>query len=205
MMATANDTIGGFNSFIDSQVKLNKECTASVYNFSNEIEIVNENCNLNLIKHLSNSNYIPSGMTALLDAIGFSVEKTGYFLSSISENLRPSKVIFVIITDGEENSSKKFSSDKIKSMIEHQRNKYNWEFIFIGANQDSCLSAKSYGISTGSSLNYSLNSNGITGMFNSLTNVCSEYRLFERKSCTFSPDDLDEQLKKINKNISTLT
>ena len=135
MMPLREETITGFNKVLKDQRELNIETTVDLFLFNHEIyrEMINKSLNevVNLV------NYFPCGYTALLDAIGTAVDTVGKDLAVLAENERPNKVMVVIITDGEENYSKKYSLEDIQSKVEHQKTKYSWEFLFIGANIDA--------------------------------------------------------------------
>ncbi|NTW90933.1 MAG: VWA domain-containing protein [Erysipelotrichaceae bacterium] len=148
------DTIGGYNTFVGEQKKQEGECTFSLTQFDNTIENVYDFVNINEVPELTNQTFIPRGMTSLLDAIGDRIIACGNKLADIKEEDRPEKVIFVILTDGEENSSRKFSNDKIKEMISHQTDKYMWEFIFLAANINAEKVGSSIGIKEGSSMTF---------------------------------------------------
>lgn len=130
-----SDTIGGFNSFIDSQKKVEGECNVTTVLFDNEIETLYEAVPVKEVKPLTNNEYYVRGMTALLDAIGSSANKSGARYAAMPNP--PDKVIVLIITDGHENSSREFSNDQVKSMIKHQEDNYGWEFVYLGANQNA--------------------------------------------------------------------
>src|SRR5690606_12079144 len=112
----------------------------------NKIDVVYENKPLKEVDVLSIE---PRGMTALLDAVGITIVKLGESLSAIPEQDRPARVIFVVVTDGLENSSREYTKDKVKEMVKHQDEVYNWTFIFLGANQDAVFSGGEWGISKG--------------------------------------------------------
>jgi len=115
-------------------------------------------------------------MTALLDAIGKTINSVGERLSNTPEEERPEKIMFCILTDGEENSSAEFTNNKIKEMIDHQRDKYNWEFSFLAANQDAFSTASNIGISHQYTANFMATSDGIRGACKTLNNLAASYR-----------------------------
>jgi uncharacterized protein YegL len=156
MADLTNDTIGGYNTFIEQQQKIPGEAILSTVLFSIGREIVLHNrVNIKSVKPISVEQYSTGGGTALLDAMGRAIRYIGRTLSDTPEEKRPSKVVFFIITDGEENSSVEYTYEKIKHMVEHQRTKYSWEFLFMGANIDSFSVAASIGISQDRAYNYS--------------------------------------------------
>lgn len=147
------DVIGGLNSFITEQKALEGDANLTIVFFDDTYELFLNGKDIKDAPVINESNYKPHGTTALYDAIGKTIVDIGTRLSETAEELRPSKVIVVIQTDGNENSSTKYTADDIKSMIELQQSAYNWEFIYIGANQDVMLSASSMGINNFASFN----------------------------------------------------
>lgn len=155
------DLVGGVNSFIEEQKKLEGECNVSVVSFDTTTEDVVWNVGINFVPTFNVSkDFIPRGRTALYDAIAYSVDKLGKELALTPEKERPAKVIVVIYTDGEENSSTLNNAENIKNKIEHQKEKYAWEFIFLGANQNAILNANRIGISSNSTMDFAASSLG---------------------------------------------
>jgi len=146
MQAIKADAIGGFNSFLDEQLKVPGSASVTVVLFDNEYEVPVKNVDLKKVEHLNEHTFVPRGGTALLDAIGKTINEVGERLAKTNESEKPEKVLVCILTDGEENSSHEFDKCKIKNMIEHQQLIYNWGFVFLGANQDSFAQASSLGI-----------------------------------------------------------
>jgi uncharacterized protein YegL len=130
MHAIRDDAIGGFNSFLKGQQALDKPCKLTYVQFDDEYEIIHSAVPLVEVPPLTPATYVPHGATALLDAIGRTINDVGARLSVIPEGDRPGKVIFLILTDGHENASKEFSASSIEKMITHQREVYKWEFVF---------------------------------------------------------------------------
>jgi uncharacterized protein YegL len=166
MSSIKKDVEGGLKSFIEKQKKEPGQCSVSLFQFDTEYESVFENKD---IKTLTEITVVPRGGTALFDAIGKTINSVGERLSKISEEYRPGLVIVNVITDGEENSSKEFKQEVIKEMVRHQTEKYNWQFIFLGANQDAIFNGNKYGFSTTRSLSYSTSSAGIGNTFSILS------------------------------------
>jgi uncharacterized protein YegL len=133
MNSIRNDVIGGFNSFIEDQKKFDGEATVTLTLFDSEYNIKYINKDIKNVDLLNTKNYVPSGNTALNDAVGRTIDELGNRLDNLKEDEKPGKVIVVIITDGEENSSREYQLKKVKEKIEHQQKIYNWEFIYIGA------------------------------------------------------------------------
>ncbi len=169
MQNIKNDAIGGFNSFVDQQKKDNGEAKLSLYLFDDQYDIIYEGKDLKEVETLTEKVYFPRNSTALYDAIGRTINTIGARFAQTKEEERPDKVIFLIITDGEENSSKEFKQEQIKDMIEHQKSVYSWQFIFVGANQDSVLAAKNIGISSNNSMFFASTSASVNQTFGNLS------------------------------------
>ena len=155
-----SDTINGVKSFINEQHKLKSKCTLSltVFSDSNSIKfpIVMEDINNITDSTIDELNIIPDGATALRDAIGATIVNTGKKLAELDEAKLPDKVLILIQTDGQENSSEEYTTDVLSSLIEDHTSKYSWEFMFVGTDENAVLSAQSYGISSGSTSTYSI-------------------------------------------------
>ena len=143
MSAIRDDAEGGVNTFIQEQAKQPGEALLTLVQFDTEYEFVHRAMP---IKQVPPYTLTPRGNTALLDAVGRAINETGERLAKMAERDRPGLVVFVITTDGQENSSKEFSKAQIKELIEQQHSKYNWQFTFLGANQDAFAEAGGMGI-----------------------------------------------------------
>ncbi len=187
MGPTKLDTIGGFNSLIQQQIDLTKEnpnnvALVSVYTFNG---MVHRKCTALPLDSvvLTDKTYIPAGSTALLDALGVAIKETGVRFSNMDERDRPGSVLFVVITDGEENASRVFRNFEIAEMIKTQQDVYNWTFQFVGANQDSIANATSLSIPAANSFNYIQTSKGIQDSYVVVGNMVSTSRgLHENKT-----------------------
>ncbi|MFN2204226.1 MAG: vWA domain-containing protein [Caldilineaceae bacterium] len=146
MDAIRTDAIGGFNTFLADQKQEPGNARLSLVLFNHEYKLVYDNVKIDEVRPLEEKTYVPQGMTALLDAVGRTIDAVGERLSRTPEPERPAKVIVAILTDGLENASKDYSRGKVAEMIQHQREKYSWEFIFLAANQDAIASARSISI-----------------------------------------------------------
>lgn len=193
MGAIVNDTIGGFNTFLKEQKELKGEATLTLVQFDTDYQVVCDNLPLSEVKDLTSTTFVPRGNTALYDAVCKAINSVGGRYSNTFEDARPEKIVFVIITDGEENSSKEFTYEQMKEKIQHQTEKYGWQFVFLAANQDACKVGNSYGISGQSCLSYQHNSRGATAMFASVSHNLTSYRTGVTKSVTFSEADRDAQ------------
>lgn len=169
--------IRGYNGFISKQKELNVgECDVSLYQFNDSYRAVYENVKLKDIVEISKSDYVPCGGTALYDSLGKCIDNLGVNLSVLDEDDRPENVLVIVMTDGEENSSVVFSSEDIKEKIKHQTEVYNWQFSYIGANQDAWVSGGKMGFSSGSTMTYSADINGVCSAFNVLSSATTYYR-----------------------------
>lgn len=176
MNSIAKDTIGGFNTFLKTQQEAEGEAYITLAQFDDQYDIVYSGVPISEAPILTRDTFVPRGFTALLDAIGKTINNTGKRISDLPEDQRPSKVIFVILTDGGENSSREFTGDIIRGMIKHQTEKYSWDFIFIGANQDAITVGGNLGISANNSMTYMANALGTTSAFTSIGSKMSMYR-----------------------------
>lgn len=150
------DTIGGFNVFLEEQQKLPGYATLTLAQFDDVYEVVHLDKPIKEVPKLTSETFVPRGRTALCDAIGKTIATLGEKLAAMPEVDRPGKVVVVIITDGKENASKEYTRDVIKKMTEHQKTKYQWEFVYLGANQDAIAVGATFGIAKGSSASYSV-------------------------------------------------
>jgi uncharacterized protein YegL len=176
MESLASDTIGGYNSFIEEQKKVPGEANLTTVLFDDKYELVHDRVNLRDVKPITNKEYFARGCTALLDAIGKTINSIGEKLNNMEESERPSKVIVLIVTDGEENASREFNYWKIKEMVERQKNVYNWQFLFFGANIDSFTAGQSIGISLDYAVNFSATSDGLDSTYNAINDAVASYR-----------------------------
>ena len=156
-----SDTIGGFNSMIDKQRREPGEVLVTTVLFDDKYEVIHDRFRMEMIHPLTDKDYYARGCTALLDAVGKTIDKIGRIQKYLPEEERAEKVIFVITTDGLENSSREYSYKRLQEMIEHQKEKYNWEFIFLGANMDAVAEAKKFGISEDRAVTFKNDSQGV--------------------------------------------
>lgn len=174
MAGLEKDTIGGFNSMIEEQKKKDGKAFVTTILFDNEYETVHDRVSLESIKPMTDKEYTVRGMTALLDAVGKAINHIGNIHKYARKEDVPEHTIFVITTDGAENASTIYEQAEIKRMIERQKEKYGWEFIFIGANIDAVSTAKRMGINQDRAVEYKQNSKGTRGVYEGITTaVCS--------------------------------
>ncbi|OOE10125.1 vWA domain-containing protein [Fictibacillus arsenicus] len=165
MSGLENDTIGGFNSFIERQCQLEGDTLVTTVLFDDQYELLWNGKDATKVK-LTSKEYFVRGTTALLDAAGKTILDVGHRLSKTPEEQRPGNVIFVITTDGMENASREFTYEKVKELIKHQQEKYRWEFIFMGANIDAAEEAESLGISKDNAYDFEASEVGVEKMYN---------------------------------------
>ena len=154
------DTIGGFNSMIEKQKKAEGEALISTVLFDNISEVIHDRVTVQSIQPMTDKDYTVRGCTALLDAIGGAIHHIGNIHKYARAEDVPEHTLFVITTDGMENASQRYDSEKVKKMIERQKEKYGWEFLFLGANIDAVETAKHFGISEDRAVNYHSDSEG---------------------------------------------
>ncbi|GHU48149.1 hypothetical protein FACS1894200_04660 [Spirochaetia bacterium] len=177
MEAVTDDTIGGYNAFIDEQKRVPGEAVLTTVLFSTDYTVLHERADIQKVNKITPSEYKAGGNTALLDALGKTINDIGAKLSNTREEERPSKVIFFIITDGKENSSREFTQECVKAMVELQKNTYNWEFIFMGANIDSFSEAASIGIGHDRAFNYEASRLGARSSHRAMSMASSNFRM----------------------------
>ena len=146
MSGLESDTIGGYNAMLKKQAEAEGEVVLTTVLFDDAFELLHDRINLKAIMPMTDRDYFVRGSTALLDAVGKSIQKIVNVQKGTLEDERPEKTILVITTDGLENASREYSYEKIRTLIEHQREKEGWEFIFLGANIDAVSEAKRFGI-----------------------------------------------------------
>ena len=160
MSGLESDTIGGFNSMIRKQKQAEGEALISTVLFDNVSEVLHDRVNVKDIQPMTERDYTVRGTTALLDAIGGAIHHIGNVHKYARKEDVPEHTMFVITTDGMENASRYYSSDKVKKMIERQKVKYGWEFLFLGANIDAVETASHFGIGADRAVNYNCDSEG---------------------------------------------
>ncbi len=176
MSGLEKDTIGGFNSMIEKQKKQDGECYVSTVLFDNECEVVHDREKLSEIKPMTEDDYYVKGCTALLDALGGAIHHIGNIHKYARAEDVPEHTMFIITTDGMENASHRYSSDKVKRMIEKQKKKHGWEFLFIGANIDAVETAARYGISSERAVNYNADGEGTKIVYETVSKGIGQMR-----------------------------
>ena len=154
MAGLEDDTIGGFNAMIEKQKSEPGEALISTVLFDNVSQVIHDRVDLQAVAPMTRKEYYVRGCTALLDAVGGAIHHIGNVHKYAREEDRPEKTLFVITTDGMENASRKYSYDRVRTMIQRQKEKYGWEFIFLGANIDAVKEAARFGIGADRAANY---------------------------------------------------
>ena len=176
MSGLEKDTVGGFNTLIEKQKKEEGEALVSTVLFNGESTVLYDRVKIGEIPAMTEKDYEPYGCTALIDAIGGAIHHIGNVHKYARDEDVPEHTIFFITTDGMENASRIYSSDKVKKMIERQKEKHGWEFIFIGANIDAVETASHFGISEDRVSNYRSDSQGTALLYDTMDCVVSEVR-----------------------------
>lgn len=174
MMPLQAETIDSFNNFLKSQQAQKDGTKLTLVTFNTSYNIIYDGIDVNEIEPLTYKTYDPRGSTALIDTCCFIIDKVGQRLSMTPEKKRPSKVLVVILTDGYENASCKFNKEDMIGRIELQKNKYNWEFLYLGANQDSFAEATKYKIDHG--YNYIPSPSGVRNVFCMMSSTIDNYK-----------------------------
>lgn len=174
MAGLESDTIGGFNAMISKQKKEEGEVYVSTVLFDNESEVLHDRVKLSDVQDLTDKDYTVGGCTALIDAIGGAIHHIGNIHKYARKEDVPAHTMFIITTDGQENASRQYSSDKVKKMIERQKEKYGWEFLFIGANIDAVETAARFGIDRKRAVNYHADHRGTQVLYETLAEpICA--------------------------------
>lgn len=176
MSGLESDTIGGFNSLIEKQKQEDGKCYVSTILFDHECDVIHDRVDLMEVEPMNEAQYFVRGCTALVDAIGSSIHHIANIHKYARKEDVPQNTIFVIMTDGYENASHKYSSDKVKAMIQHEKDKYGWEFLFIGANIDAVETAQHFGIDESRASNYHADSEGTKVVYDAVAYACQQVR-----------------------------
>lgn len=193
-MGSMIDTaINGFNEFLIEQQNVEGKALVTTVLFSNLYQKLYESIDIKDCYQLDKNNYIPGGMTALYDAIGKTIQQELDILGNLPNEERPEKYLCVILTDGYENSSREYNRDKIKSLIGEMKESFNWEFIFLAANEDASLTAETMGISKGNSYAFTNSADGLKDAYRGVSYAAMSYRTRTVSDTNF--DLMDEYRK----------
>lgn len=186
MQGLTGDTIGGFNSLIEKQRGEKGGCFVSAVLFNNVSSVLYDRVPLDKIPEMTRKDYQAMGNTALVDAIGAAIHHIGNVHKYARAEDVPEHTLFVIITDGMENASHIYTSDKVKSMIERQKSKYGWEFLFIGANIDAVETARNFGIAKECAVDYIADPMGTDAVYGAVCSAVSMVRTSAQLSADWS-------------------
>jgi uncharacterized protein YegL len=201
MSGLERDTIGGFNSMIEKQKKQYGECFVSTVLFDDVSEVLHDRIKLEDVPKMTENDYTVRGCTALIDAIGGAIHHIGNIHKYARAEDVPDNTLFVITTDGQENASRRYTSDQVKKMIKRQKEKYGWEFLFIGANIDAVSTASRYGISSDRAVNYNADSEGTQIVYEAVAKAVGNVRASAPLGSNWS-NDIDADYKRRGKNKS---
>lgn len=194
------DTIGGFNSLINKQKMEEGEALLSTVLFDDRAEVLYDRVPLNRIEPMNDKQYYVRGCTALLDALGGAIHHIGNVHKYAREEDRPEKTIFIITTDGMENASRRYTYKKVKAMVEHQRNKYGWEFLFLGANMDAIAVAGRFGVQANRAVNYECDSEGTQLNYDVLSKAVSRVRVCAAPTAAEAFDECEDWAEEIRED-----
>lgn len=168
------DTVGGFNSMIEKQKRQSGRCYVSTVLFNDKSKVVHDRVALERIRHMTREDYMPGGCTALIDALGDAIKHIAHIHKYSRPEDVPENTIFVITTDGMENASHRYTADEVRRKISLEKEKYGWEFLFIGANIDAIETARTYGIAPDRAVNYRADEKGTRVLYETVARaVCN--------------------------------
>ena len=194
MSGMESDTIGGFNSLLEKQKKVDGEAIVTTVLFDDRYELLHDRIGIKVINKIGENEYFVRGSTALLDAIGRTITKIENALNHTSEDERAEKVFVVIITDGYENASREFTYPMIKELIESKKGK-NWEFIFLGANIDVAEESMRIGIARDRAVKFKVDPKGVRANYSVMSDVICKFR-----DIGSIDNDLQEKIEESRKN-----
>ena len=189
------DTIGGFNSMLEKQRKEDGDVVISTVLFDDRMQVIHDRVGIDGIRDLTSEDYQVGGCTALLAALGKSIKHINKVQKALSEDERPAKTMFVITTDGQENSSHEYSYEKIKKMVEKKQEKKQWEFLFLGANMDAISAAANIGIRADRAVNFVCDATGTAVNYSALSRAVSKLRCADVGCVDAALTDWDEEVK----------
>ena len=190
-----SDTIGGFNSMLAKQQAEPSECRITTILFDNQYETLHDRIDLQAVSPITPQEYFVRGQTALLDAVGITINKIIGVQKNIAKEHRAAKVLFVITTDGMENASREFTYDKVKALIEQQKSDHGWEFIFLGANIDAVEVAGRFGIDRSRAQNFHNDSEGIALNYSVLSDTIKMARAAPASAPAMFSDDWNDEIQ----------
>ncbi len=194
MAGLEKETIAGFNRLIQQQKEVQGEALVSTVLFDDRFEVLHNRVSIQKIEHITSKDYYVRGSTALLDAIGRSILKIRNVHKALEEENKPEKTLFFITTDGMENASVEFNYERVNEYIQLQKEKYGWEFIFIGANIDAIGTAKKFGIDADRAVNYRADKRGTNLNYKVMNETITELRVNKSIRADWK-EDIDTDFK----------
>ncbi len=194
MAGLEKETIAGFNRLIQQQKEVHGEALVSTVLFDDRFEVLHNRVSIQKIEHMTSKDYYVRGSTALLDAIGRSILKIRNVHKALEEENKPEKTLFFITTDGMENASVEFNYERVNEYIQLQKEKYGWEFIFIGANIDAIGTAKKFGIDADRAVNYRADKRGTNLNYKVMNETITELRVNKAIRADWK-EDIDTDFK----------
>ncbi len=176
MSGLEKDTIGGLNSLIAKQKREAGEALVSTILFDDKAEVLHDRVPLEKVEAMTEEQYYVRGCTALLDALGGAIHHIGNVHKYAREEDRPARTLFIITTDGMENASRRYTAEKVRQMVEHEKEKYGWEFLFLGANIDAVKTAQRFSIDEDHAVNYECDAEGTALNYEVLSQTVAEFR-----------------------------
>ena len=198
MSGLEKDTIGGFNSMLDKQRNEVGEAVVSTVLFDNENEVIHDRVSIENVPKLTEKEYYVRGCTALLDAVGGAINHIGNVHKYARKEDVPERTLFIITTDGMENASRRYTYGKVRKMIERQKEKYGWEFLFLGANIDAAKEAARFGISADRAANYHADHVGTAVVYEAVSETVCNFRSSRPLAADWKAS-IDEDYKKRGK------
>ena len=195
-----SDTIGGFNSMLKKQQEEEGEAIFSTVLFDDQVEILHDRIKIGDVRPITNKEYNVRGCTALLDALGGTIRHIKDVQKALDKEERPEKTLIIVTTDGLENASKKFTFDKVRKLVEKQREKHGWEFLFLGANMDAIQVAGQFGIDSKRVANFHCDSVGTKLNYDVLSRVVSCSRMAGSADAMHAAFEADEILAPIHED-----
>lgn len=177
MQGLEKDTIGGYNAMLAQQRTVEGDCVITTVLFDNQYQLLHDRIDIRAVRPLTQREYFVGGSTALLDAIGKTIDKIHTAQKNTAEDYRAERVLFVIITDGAENASRRYSAMQVKKMIQQQKEQYGWEFIFLGANMDAVETAGQFGIDADRAADYVPDGEGTALNFRMMSQAAEAFRV----------------------------
>ncbi len=189
-------TISAFNQFLHSQKQAEGEANLTLVQFDDEFDLLYEARTIHESPELNATSYIPRGVTALLDAIGQTIVRTGQRLAAMPQANRPGSVLFVTLTDGYENASEEYDLKQINQMIARQQTKYSWQFLFLAANQDAIATASQMGINAAQALTFEADDEGVAATMDIMEKKITKSRKDLAKGMQCAPISFDTEDRK---------